>query len=241
MTTCCEKTMKHKPFLNPNPNNDKDTIRKNICRALADKMSVKVTEAAPNAVCAPAHDDLFRTFITRYRLTGGKYIACTRQNLMDMLIRLLKSQNYFTLLNTNTQFKRYLDKNQVNYTEALDLSDSADAAVVFSTMLVASNGSIGFIQRQSRYPSMKNIASDLIVVSSTRYIYADVGEALRHCSLSKGNVAPALCEFLRPERLDGQEGPAAGTPQKPRFILLLLDERVPATPADGVAATPTLG
>ena len=99
-----------------------------------------------------------------------------------------------------------------------------DAVVALSTTLVARTGSIGFTQPVSRFLSMRNIAKDVIVISRMIDIVPDIESALDR---NKKFAQEACMEFVTPSVLPKVDNKEVRTPQQPRYILLLLDERPP--------------
>lgn len=224
--------MADKTVLDPNIISDKESIRKNIRIALTNKASTKFLDRDLKTSGLEPIPDLLRSFVLYYRAGGGKYILCSKSNLITRLVQLIKGQNYFNILNTNFNLKHYLDKHQIRYVEAINLTEPADAALLFSDMLIARNGSIGFTQSQNLYPSVKNIAKDLIIISSTRFLFSDIEKALDYRKRRYPKTTFAMTEFLRPVPPVEVEGIIQHTPFCPRYILLLVDEGVPCSRSD---------
>lgn len=225
--------MSDNAVLDSNIISDKEVIRKNIRLALANRASMQFSDIDLKAAVNEPISDPLRSFVLRYRACGGKYIMCTKANLISSLAKLIRGQNYFNILNTNYSLKHYLDNYKIRYADVISMDEPADAALVFSDMLIASNGSIGFMQSHTLYPSARNLAKDLIIISSTRFLYADIGQALEHRRRKYAKSVFPMTEFLCPSRPEEKDGTLLYTPLRPRFILMLVDEGVPC-PQRGV-------
>ena len=81
-----------------------------------------------------------------------------------------------------------------------------------------------FTQPVSRFLSMRNIAKDVIVISRMSDIVPDIESALDR---NKKFAQEAGMEFVTPSVLPKVDNKEVRTPQQPRYILLLLDERPP--------------
>lgn len=207
---------------------DKENIRKNIRNGLAYKSAPPVLSSDLVGEPFEPITNLYRTFVENFRAAGGKYIPCTEQNVVKYLIQIAKGQEYHTLLNTSPNLAVYLDKHNVRHVSAVNLNEPVDAALFFTDVLVARNGSIGFTQSVSLYASVRNLAKDIIVVSRERCIFQDIEQALEYRLRRNGNKPSPMIEFIAPTKPEVINGKEIYTPRAPRIILMLVEE--PKTP-----------
>ncbi|MCR4872430.1 MAG: lactate utilization protein [Bacteroidales bacterium] len=164
-------------------------------------------------------------FWQNFQANGGKILRChTRQDRLDLLRRLAEDQQYNAVVCTHNNLCPDLEQAQMNYVNTLSTNTPMDAVVALSTTLVARTGSIGFTQPVSRFLSMRNIAKDVIVISRMIDIVPDIESALDR---NKKFAQEAGMEFVTPSVLPKVDNKEVRTPQRPRYILLLLDERPP--------------
>ena len=164
-------------------------------------------------------------FWQNFQANGGKILRChTRQDRLDLLRRLAEDQQYNAVVCTHNNLCPDLEQAQMNYVNTLSTNTPMDAVVALSTTLVARTGSIGFTQPVSRFLSMRNIAKDVIVISRMSDIVPDIESALDR---NKKFAQEAGMEFVTPSVLPKVDNKEVRTPQQPRYILLLLDERPP--------------
>lgn len=204
---------------------DKENIRKNIRGGLASKKPfggpIQDLNAEP---IFPPIENRLEEFITRFRSAGGKYIPCNTQNLVKYLVKIAQGQQYGTLLNTSPNLGQYLIKHQVRHVTAVSPMETVDAALFFSDMLIARTGAIGFTPSVTLYPSVKNLARDIIVVSRQRCIFSDMEDALAYQLKRNNNTTNSITEFITPTLPEEVDGKPVFTPQNPRFILMLVEE-----------------
>lgn len=171
-------------------------------------------------------------FWQNFQANGGKILRChTRQDRLKFLKMLSEDQQYNAVLCTHNNLCPDLEQAQMNYINTISIHMPVDAVVALSTCLVARTGSIGFTQPVARFVSMRNIAKDVIVISRMSDIVPDLEHALER---NKKFAKEAGMEFVTPTVLPKVDNKEVRTPQQPRYILLLLDERPPqhAQPAD---------
>lgn len=200
----------------------KESIRKDIRHALSTKGVNKYPNLDLSDDFLQPSDDLVRDFVVRFRAMGGKYVPCAKEQFVSRLVKLLQVQNYPVLLNTKPQFVNVLKANNINFVDAIDVNNPADAAIVFSDALIAHSCSFVFSPRNSLYPSVKGIASDLIIVAFANNIVPDMKTALAlQQSRNEGNLYE-LNEVICPTPLTVRDNQEIRTPLTPRYILMLV-------------------
>lgn len=189
-------------------------------------------EGQPSLQYLAPMDNYQVEFWQNFQANGGKILRChTRQDRLKFLKMLAEDQQYNAVLSTHNNLCPDLEQAQMNYVNAISVHMPVDAVVALSTCLVARTGSIGFTQPVARFVSLRNIAKDVIVISRMSDIVPDLEHALER---NKKFGKEAGMEFVTPTVLPKVDGKEVRTPQQPRYILLLLDERPPqhAQPAD---------
>lgn len=207
---------------------DKENIRRNIRNGLTYK---KPYPSAPPEIGAGLGADSTEhplvEFVRHFRGAGGKYIPCTKDNLVPRLIKIAQGQQYGTLLNTSPNLGQFLKKHHVRHVTAVNPMETVDAALFFSDMLIARTGAIGFTPSVSLYPSIRNLARDIIVVSRERCIFRDMEDALAYQLNRNGNAPNPITEFICPSQPEQSDGADVFTPRNPRFILMMVEESHP--------------
>ncbi len=181
----------------------------------------------------------FVEFVTRFRQAGGKFIPCVVQNMVEYLIKIIQGQKYGLVLNTNPNLAPYLKKHNVCYANAINANEPADAAIIFSDMLVARTGAIGFTQSIAQYASVKNLAKDIIVISRSRSIFVEMEDALAYLQQQSGNQTPPIVEFIIPTNPEEINGKPQYSLQQPRIVLVLVEETIPQTTTTPTTTTNT--
>ncbi|MBR4536413.1 MAG: hypothetical protein IKO62_07150 [Bacteroidales bacterium] len=200
----------------------KESIRKDIRHALSTKGVNKYPNLDLSDDFLQPSDDLVRDFVVRFRALGGKYVPCTKEQFVGRLVKLLQVQNYPVLLNTKPQFVNVLKNNNINFVDAIDVNTPADAAIVFSDALIAQSCSFVFSPHNSLYPSVKGIASDLIIVALANNIVPDIKTALAlQQDRNEGNLYE-FNEIICPTPLTIRDNQEIRTPLTPRYILMLV-------------------
>lgn len=184
-----------------------------------------IPDGNPSSQYLTPMDNFQVEFWQNFQANGGKILRChTRNDRIKYLQMLAQDQQYNVVLNTHNNLCGDLEQAQINYVNSVSVNMPIDAVVVLSTSLVARNGSIGFTQPVSRFVSMRNLALDVIVISRMVDIVPDMESALtRNLKFAQD----AGMEFITPEPLPKENGKEVRTPQHPRYILLLLDDKPP--------------
>ncbi len=200
----------------------KETVRKNIRHALASKSPSKFPNIDLTSELFDPTEDVLYDFVTNFRNAGGKYIPCTKENFMERLVKLIKSQQYKSILNTNSSLDAQLTKNNICFSNSIDSSALSDAVIAYSNILIARTGSMIFSQKNSLYPSVRNLGKDIIVVAFANHIIPDLKGALNaQQQINKANM-PSISEIITPTLPDLVDGKEVFSPSESRIILLLV-------------------
>ncbi|MEG1556521.1 MAG: hypothetical protein RR356_07345 [Bacteroidales bacterium] len=200
----------------------KETIRRNIRHALSSKSPNTFPNIDINSELFEPIPDLLKEFVVNFRAMGGKYIPCTKENFVERLLKLIASQQYQSLLNTSTSLTNFLVENEISFYNVIDANSPVDAALVYADILIARSGSFVCSQKSSLYPSVKNLAQDLIIVSFLPNIVSDIKNAIALQQKRNQNAVHEMTEIVTPAIppiIDGKEN---YSPLNPRYILLLI-------------------
>ena len=135
-----------------------------------------------------------------------------------------------TILNTSPQLVPVLENFGIHTINVTPSSTPVDAVIVYSEFLIARTGSIVFSQRHNMmlYPSIKDLAKNVIVLGSARSIVPDFSSV---CTQTKQSTKEEnrieefdfdydMIEIIRPTK----EKDDSHTPANPQITLLLLVE-----------------
>jgi len=195
----------------------KENMRRRIRHALTQKSIGKFPLIDIHAELFEKPEEIATEFIHNFRSAGGKYIACNKNNFVDILYKLIRGQNYATILNTNDFISPALIKRNLNYITCMDSHQQIDVALMYADVLIARTGSMLFTQKFSLYPSVKNITKDIIVIAFEKNIVLDLKDAFISQQEKNQGTLYDFAEIVMPTK--GEEG---YSPLDPRFILLLI-------------------
>lgn len=221
---------KNKSFVSPVLMN-KEIILGAIKEALSNTGNIPSANVYSNAGVHPfktiSQEQLKAAFVEKFRSAdrqarGFLMPPCTSKKAVSELVELIVHRKYNTFLNTVPYLSKFLDKHNIPYTNSIYPNQPADAALVFSDMLIARTGSIGFAQEYNIYPSVIGLARELIVFARERCIYPGIEEALE--AKKAANEFCAMTEFIAPSAPEVIDGKAHYTPWNPRIILMLIQE-----------------
>ena len=200
----------------------KEVIRKNIRHALNSKNQQKYPNINLSTELFPEIDIPIEKFTTQFRQNGGLYIPCELEQLGDYLKRLITSQKYGNIFCAEKSLCGLLSANGISYTNVLTSNDSIDAMVTFSSVLIARNGSVVFSQKYQKYPSIKGIAKDIIVIAKFQALVPSLKDALQIQTERNQEQSLPFYEIITPSFPEKIEEQYNYTPQHPRIILFLI-------------------
>ncbi len=200
----------------------KESIRKDIRHALLSKGVSRYPDPDLSDDFIKPSDDLIRDFVVRFRALGGKYVPCTKDQFAIRLVKLLQGQNYPVLLNTKPQLSGLLQSNNINFVDVIDVNTPADAAIVFSDALITNSCSFIFSPHNSLYPSIKGLASDIIIIAFAKDIVPDLKTALEIQQRRNAGNLYEMNEIISPTPLTLRDNQEIRTPLTPRYILMLV-------------------
>lgn len=220
--------MENEQAMNPEVQS-RQIIRRGIRECLTSKNSNPERAVTIKGPYFKPIDDLYTAFVDNFRNAGGIYMPCNnipgdQGNLVHTLTAIIKGLRYNYILNTCNQFSGFLTKYGIRYQSAINVNEPAEVAIVYSDMLIARNGSIGILQENAEYTSIRNLSSDIIVISFLPCIYMDRSDAMEAYRKQHGDALPPMVEYITPTKLENPNSKSAGKPTEPRIFLLMLEE-----------------
>ncbi|MBR4136411.1 MAG: hypothetical protein IKU03_08395 [Bacteroidales bacterium] len=206
--------------------NSKDVVRK----SLRDTNHIKTLQLEQDlekySFFSTFQQPIVDEFVAHFRNGGGKFFPFPKDQIYANLELFLKKQHYNTLVALTPNLHPFLEKRNIPFVNVIPFNEPADAALVFSDMLVASSGSIGFTPRTILYPSVKNLAKDVIVMTRSRCVFPNYAAAMDYQHSLGPDAKTSIVEFVTPhEELDEEEKPVY-SPQNPRFFVFMVQDDV---------------
>lgn len=200
----------------------KELIRKNIRHALASKNRDPLPNIDMNQpLFAPIPEPL-KEFVDNFRNCGGRCLLSEKDQFLNNVEKFIQSQRYHSILCTINFVADHLRIKKINFQNVINTNYNADLAIVYADCLIARSGSLLFTQKYSLYPSIKNLAKDLLIVSFTSNVLPDLKYALFKIRNQESTEPHSACEILLPTKLETTEKKEEYTPIMPRFNLILI-------------------
>ncbi|MDR1758132.1 MAG: hypothetical protein LBR51_04135 [Bacteroidales bacterium] len=197
----------------------KETIRGYIRNALINKSKRSYLEVDVMTELFAPDNDLLPSFVSKFRDAGGKFVPCKNQEqFQDYLSQLINSRNYTSLFCPVPDLQEVLQQIHVDYQTVL-YNEPTDAALLYSDLLIARNGSMVFMQEYQLYPFIWNMATDLLVVSRVAHIRATLKETMQTKAGTNCNMYHIVTPSL-PEK--DKDGNLVYSPDNPCFFLFLV-------------------
>lgn len=239
---------------NNNAAGDLVESRSNSCKnSISD--AIRNALSTPNPALAPNINksvELFdeiqnplNSFIEAFEAAGGKcsvvQLIRTRMgdkkyalDILAQIYGLVKSEivegHYNTVLNGSPRLADVLTNHNISFVDSIPDGEFADAAIFYSEYLIARTGSIAFSQHSDLmlYPSVRNLAPNLIVVASSSGLVKDFQDVLRLSTQriqeenkpEEVDLKTDMLELLHPNGITKQNA----TPANPNISLILLVE-----------------
>lgn len=205
--------------LDPNIIASKEQIRKNIRNSLINKKSSSPVKIDTTTPLFTKNDDIIRQFVSNFRNAGGIFIPCTKENFSERLVYLLNGKKYNFILNSNKSLNKILEGARISYSDFIETDKPVDAAIIYSDLLIARSGSIGFSQKYSLYPSVLNLGKDLIVIAFIDHVVEDIGSAFQEIEKNIEQKTGVFTELITPTKVrEDQEY----SPENPQIILFFI-------------------
>lgn len=230
-------------------------VKNNICRN-AVCQNIREALSSPNPIQPPNIDtksELFdpinnplEKFIEEFTTAGGKCVPfeIEKQKMGDKeyargriseIYRYVQKEieigKYGTVLNTSAKLSNVLQAFGIQTVDSIPNGSPADAAIAYAEFLIARTGHIALSQRneQMLYPSINNLAKNLIILSSSASIVPDLKSLLSDlkCSIQDDNDKQQddlqfdMMEFIKPQKVQEEEY----TPRCQHITLVLIVEK----------------
>jgi L-lactate dehydrogenase complex protein LldG len=200
----------------------KEIMRKKIRHALTQKSTTKFPNIDMHADIFEKPENIMAEFVNNYRNAGGKFIACNKDNFVDILHKVIVGQRFTTILNTNQSISPALEKRNLNYITCMGLHQQVDVAIFYSDALIARTGSMLFSQKHSLYPSVRNITKNIMVIAFAKNLALDVKDAFILQQEKNRGALYDFVEIITPTKPVNEKGEENYSPLDPKFILLLI-------------------
>lgn len=205
--------------LDPNIIASKEQIRKNIRNSLINKKSSSPVKIDTTTPLFTKNDDIIRQFVSNFRNAGGIFIPCTKENFSERLVYLLNGKKYNFILNSNKSLNKILEGARISYSDFIETDKPVDAAIIYSDLLIARSGSIGFSQKYSLYPSVLNLGKDLIVIAFIDHVVEDIGSAFQEIEKNIEQKTGVFTELITPTKVSEDQ---EYSPENPQIILFFI-------------------
>ena len=224
------------------------SCKTDICARLREALAEKGPLPQSNSnIQFDTIENLLDFFRQQFEKSGGKYInfpldsqrsgdRAYVESVLSEVYRYVKLEielgKYQTILNVSPCLEKILDRYEIPCVDAIPVGTVADVAIVFAEFLVARTGHIAFSQRnkQMLYPSIFNLAKNIIVISTQQHIVSDLKMLLdRVEEVKKEEHRPDevcfsfdIMELLRPQHFEEEEQSDAS---RPHITLVMLEEQ----------------
>ncbi|MBP5710512.1 MAG: hypothetical protein J6W84_06000 [Bacteroidales bacterium] len=199
----------------------KEVMRKNLRDALGSKLQQPASNENLNAATLPPMTDAVQTFVQNFRNSGGKCKICESNQIMGLMVQFLKAQKYERIFCNCPSFMPYFQAGGVQVLSALNNDFPPEIVVAYADMMIARSGGFVFTQKFSLYPSLKNIAQDILVIGSVTRIVSDIHNALEVLAAEDTKSNTGLVEIVTPSQPENIGGSDSYSKLNPRIILLL--------------------
>lgn len=223
--------------------NSKNTICESIRKALATPGPAIPNDIPRNRELFDPIPHIYNTFNENFKAAGGKYVlfdldsqapnsqkSAVQRNMFEYLKFEIEESKCHRVLNASAQLAPALSAFNIPTIDVLEASETVDAVVVYAEFLIARTGSIVFSQRNDLmlYPSVKNLAKNIIVLAYTSSIVPDLSHIIgRTISSTKEENRMEeydfdfdMMEIITPNK-ESEENP---TPSNPHITLILINE-----------------
>ncbi|HPY80259.1 MAG TPA: hypothetical protein PK548_00285 [Bacteroidales bacterium] len=200
----------------------KELIRKNIRHALASKNQEPLPNIDVNQPLFAPIDEPLKEFVDNFRKQGGRCLLSDKEQFLNNVEKFIQSQGYNAILCTINYIADHLRAKKISFQNVINANYNADLAIIYAESLIARSGSLLFTQKHSLYPSVKNLAKDLLIISFTSNVVPDVKQALGNTRKNEPTEQLPICEIVLPTKLETLENKEEYTPISPRFNLILI-------------------
>lgn len=202
----------------------KDVIRKRMRDVNHIKSLQNEQDLEKYAFFSTFQQPIVDEFVQHFRAGGGKFFPFPKEVIYNSLAQFLEKQKYNSLVALTPNIHAFLQKRGIPFTNVVPFGEPADAAIVFSDMLIACSGSVGFSPRTILYPSIRNIAKDIIVMTRSRCVFPTHADAMAYVLSHGDDPDSAIVEFVTPKNVTDDEGNPVYTPQEPRIFVFLVQD-----------------
>ncbi|MCK9339885.1 MAG: lactate utilization protein [Bacteroidales bacterium] len=169
--------------------------------------------------------------IDKSQMNKGDYVLAKMREVYGYVNKEIEIGKYEKVLNVSPNLSQVFAQFNISCINSLPPNEKADAVIVYAEYLIARSGSIAFIQSPSTmlYPSIRNLAPNVIVLASSSSIYGDMEQLLEHLKTEtkierKSDVLTMkfdMLEIVSPVQVENEEY----TPENPHITIVMLVEQ----------------
>lgn len=224
-----------------------NTQRNKICKAVRDALSSKndmpPIELNKNIELFDPILDKLGCFREQFSKSGGKCVEFEfdknrynepgyGESKVKEFYSYVKTEidlgGYHKILNATPKLTAILSKFGITSVDMLGQNETADAVIVYAEHLIARNGSIALAQHEGTmlYPSIRNLAKNIIVLSSADAIFPDLKNLLEYLKeetkverkLDVADMKFDMLEIIRPTHVENGKQ----TPDNPHITIVMM-------------------
>lgn len=196
-----------------------ENIKRNIRHALSEKRNTPLLNVNTTTPAFLPSEDLTIDFVQKFRESGGIFIPCVKNDFASRLTQLLKGKRYERIYSSNPSLSAVLQRENIPFLEFIEPKEPADVALIYTDYLIARWGALYFSNRYLLYPSVLNLAKDLIVIGMADGIIESLEVLNAQLETEYEKKDYAFSEIIRPHHL--KEGEQY-SPRDPQLILFFI-------------------
>lgn len=196
-----------------------ENIKRNIRHALSEKRNPSLLNVNTTTPAFLPSEDLTIDFVQKFRESGGIFVPCVKNDFAPRLTQLLKVKKYERIYSSNPSLSTVLQRENIPFLNFIEPKEPADVALIYADYLIARWGALYFSNRYLLYPSVLNLAKDLIVVGMAEGLIESLDVLHEKLETDYEKKDYAFSEIIRPHHLgEGEEYSA----QDPQLILFFI-------------------
>ncbi|HNY63714.1 MAG TPA: hypothetical protein PLH70_05215 [Bacteroidales bacterium] len=197
----------------------KENIKRNIRHALSEKRNTPLLNVNTAAPAFFPSDDLTIDFVKNFRESGGIFVPCVKNDFAQRLTQLLIGKRYERIYSSNPSLNHVLERENIPFLKFVEPKEPADVALIYADYLIARWGALYFSNKYLLYPSVLNLAKDLIVIGMADGIIESLDVLHEKLDTDYEKSEYTFSEIIRPHHLgEGEEY----SPQDPQLILFFI-------------------
>lgn len=210
------------PSYNSKNTSAKEQIRKNLRHALGLRSTQPIPHIDYTSPILLPIDNVLNVFVQNFRSQGGKCKLCDKDEFFNDLSRFANNQQFTSILNTSQFLVRYLKEMNISFQHAISFDQNPDLAIVYADFFIARSGGVVLSQQYSIYPSIRNLAQDVLIVGFASNVLPDLKNVLEIAN-NVENKQKTFLEIIHPSQPTVNENGEQGySLLNPRLSLLMI-------------------